>query len=116
MKKTLSMILLVAVLALSVLSLASCGVSGTYVDDLTNTTSLDFSGKNVTITTKSGSLTLTYNAQYEIKGEGEEKTITFSYAEGEAVNYLFKGEKSFSEGKVDGVKFIEIGGAKFNKK
>ena len=116
MKKTLSMILLVCVLALSVLTLASCGLSGEYVDEATSSTTLKFSGKNVTITTEVGAATLTYNAQYEITEEDDKKYITFSYEEGEEVNHLFNGKKSFSEGKVDGKAFIEIGISKFIKK
>lgn len=114
MKKTLSMVLVVAMLALSVFALASCGLSGSYVDP-TGLTTLEFSGSNVTITTESGAMTLTYNAQYEISDKDGGKVITFTYAEGEDVNYLYKGEKSYAEGSENGVDYIKIGGVKYTK-
>ena len=115
MKKTLSMILLVAVLALSVLTLASCGLSGEYVDP-TGLTTLEFSGDKVTIITSSGALSLTYNAKYEITEKDDGKVITFTYEEGEQVNSLFNGEKSFSEGTEEGTDYIKIGVIKYTKK
>ena len=76
MKKTLSMVLVVAMLALSVFALASCGLSGSYVDP-TGLTTLEFSGSTVTITTESGALSLTYNAQYEISDKDGGKVFHY---------------------------------------
>ena len=112
MKKIISMILVVATLCLSLVALTSCGISGTYTDKLTGLTTLEFSGKEVTISI--GNISST--AKYEIKSEGDEKTITFSYEDVEKEQSGFKGTLPFAEGKEDGQKYIKIGAFTYIKK
>ncbi len=131
MKRVLSSILVCVLLVGALLSLASCGntISGTYegrysVMGLAEyTVTYSFDGNNVEIksqlTSAIGSLNpATVNATYEL-GEDEEgnKTITFNYGEAEAKDGMAEGgvALSFTEGEEDGVKYIKIGGVKYNK-
>jgi hypothetical protein len=113
MKKVISAVLLVALLACSVFALASCGISGTYKNDLYT---LDFSGDEVEIQAKSGALSLNYTASYEL-GENEdgEQTITFTYAEGADKSLVFNGTMKYNEGEDNDGKYIELGAIKLYK-
>ena len=120
MKKVLSLVLAVAVLATLCLALASCGkkLSGKYSADFLGTgTTMTFDGKNVKI-----GFTVTFvgevasvDATYKIKGD----TITFEFADEDEVSnssakkviQSLEEPVSFEEG--DG--FIKINGVKYEK-
>ena len=120
MKKIVSTILVCVLLMGSLLTLASCGIIfGKYEAENLGTT-LEFSGKNVTITTETEVLgtkiSKTYEAEYTIdENEEGEKTITFIYSADAEQHPLYNGSKAFSQGEEDGVKYIKIGIIKFNK-
>ena len=120
MKKVLSLVLAVAVLATLCLTFASCGkkLSGKYSADVFGTgTTMTFDGKNVKI-----GFTVTFvgevasvDATYKIKGD----TITFEFADEDEVSnssakkviQSLEEPVSFEEG--DG--FIKINGVKYEK-
>ena len=120
MKRILSIVLAVAVLATMCLSLASCGkkLSGKYSADVFGTgTTMTFDGKNVKIgftVTLLGEVA-SVDATYKIKGD----TITFDFAdEDEVTNNAAKKviesleePVSFEEGK----DYIKINGVKYEK-
>ena len=116
MKKTVSAILVCVLLVGTMLTLASCGLSGTYEN---GTTKITFKGKTVTIvdevTILGATVSKTYEAEYEIVDGDEGKTIVFTYAEGADEHLALNGEKDFSQGEEDGVKYIKIGILKYNK-
>ena len=110
MKKIISLALVCLMLACSMLTLASCGLYGSYKN---GQTTLTFKGDTVTVVIENeimGSIvTTTYEAEYEIIEKDDSRTIKFTYAEG-ADKYLpLMGEKTFSEGEKDGKKYIQIG-------
>jgi len=81
MKKTISMLLVCVLLLGTVFALSSCGLSGTYKNDLYT---LEFSGDKVHITAKvSVGVTITseYDATYKISDGENGKVITFTYAD-----------------------------------
>ena len=116
MKKIVSAILVCVLLVGTMLTLASCGLSGTYEN---GTTKITFKGKTVTIvdevTILGATVSKTYEAEYEIVDGDEGKTIVFTYAEGADKHITLNGEKNFSQGEEDGVKYIKIAGAKYKK-
>lgn len=126
MKKTISTILVCVLLVGTLLSLASCEmfglVIGTYartaeVFGIETTTTYEFSGKEVTISTvtKMGNTSTTSNktGEYEI-GENEEgqKTITLTFTnedgEGTVTRY------TFNSGKDDNGAYIELDGTRYD--
>ncbi len=122
MKKIVSSVLVCVLLACTLLTLVSCGktVSGTYKLSITesNYEVLEFGmfGK-VTKSTTTGAFgytnTQTVEGKYEITETGEnEYSITFTWdaEDGEEINTV-----SFSSGEEDGVKYIKLGGAKYNE-
>ena len=112
MKKIISTALMFVILVGSVFALASCALlSGTYKDTISGTTTLEFSGDTVRITTALGQ----YEAKYEIKDEDGEKTISFTYEDTAKESIQFRGTQAFSEGTEDGVSYIKIGGFKYEK-
>ena len=120
MKKILSLVLAVAVLATLCMTLASCGkkLSGKYSADVFGTgTTMTFDGKNVKIgftVTLLGEIA-SVDATYQIKGD----EITFDFADEDEVSnsdakkVIESLEKpvSFEEG--DG--YIKINGVKYEK-
>ena len=117
MKNTFKKILVVALAALMILSLASCGkkLSGTYTADLLGTgTKMVFDGKNVTVSvTLLGQDLASVEGTYKIKGE--EITFDFSNEDvDEDLNEVLEalsGTLSFEDG--DG--YVKIGGTKYTK-
>ncbi len=104
MKKTLRIVALMLVLVMSVCALASCGaLSGEYKSVAGN--SYEFSGKKYTY-----NAIISVNDQagtYEIDEDAGE--IIFTPDEGDSYSL------SFSKGEEDGVKYIKIGGVKYNE-
>jgi len=114
MKKVISTLLVAVMLVGSMFILVSCGgLSGTYkAEALGTTTTLEFSGNKVSITTKAGAVTVgPVTANYEL-GEKEDgkRTITFSYDNEEEAHDVLKGTVSFSEGSDDNGSYIKIAG------
>ena len=117
MKNTFKKILVVALAALMLLSLASCGkkLSGTYTADIAGTGSkMVFNGKNVTVSaTLLGQDLASIEGTYTIKGD----EITFDFSDDEASDKLNKvlealsGTLTFEKG--DG--YVKIGGTKYTK-
>lgn len=120
MKKTVSAILVFVLVIGSLFTLASCNkLSGKYRNSSSGTT-IEFSSKKVVITQGEGSFGInvskTYEAEYTIdENEDGERTITFTYSEGESQHPLLKGTKSFSEGEEEGVKYVKIGILQYTK-
>ena len=111
MKKIISLMVVCVLLVGTMLTLASCGLSGTYE---AGTTTLEFSGKKVTITEEAevfgAKVSKTYEAEYKVEEDDDgEKTITFTYAEDDDKHLILNGEKTFSQGEEDGKKYIKIG-------
>ena len=116
MKKTISMLLVCVLLLGTVFALSSCGLSGTYKNDLYT---LEFSGDKVHITAKvSVGVTITseYDATYKISDGENGKVITFTYADDADKSVIFNGEKSYNEGSDNDGSYIEVGGIKLYKK
>lgn len=126
MKKTISTILVCVLLVGTLLSLASCEmfglVTGTYartaeVFGIETTTTYEFSGKEVTISTvtKMGNTSTTSNktGEYEI-GENEEGqktiTLTFTNEDGEGTVTTY----TFNSGKDDNGAYIELDGTRYD--
>ena len=117
MKNTFKKVLVVALAALMLFSLASCGkkLSGTYTADIFGTgTKMVFDGKNVTVSvTVLGQDVAAVEGTYKIKGE----EITFDFADEEAdddVNKVLEalsGTQTFEEGD----DYIKIGSTKYTK-
>lgn len=109
MKRILSVVLAVAVLAALCLSFASCGVSGTYESKgVLGTTSLTFKGKTVTITKG--------NIEAEGTYEINEDKITIELENDGNLGWddilkVFNGEHSFEKGK----DYVKINGVKYTK-
>ena len=118
MKRIISTLLVCVLLVGSLFTLASCNiVFGKYKN---GGTTLEFSGKNVVITSEAevlgASISKTYEAEYTIdENEEGEKTITFIYAADADQHPLLNGSKDFSQGEEDGVKYIKIGLLKYTK-
>ena len=114
MKKIISAVLVCMLLACMLFSLASCGktLSGEYQDVL-KTTTLKFSGSNVTITIDNiiGDDTV-LQGKYEITEDEENEgkyIITFTFDDEEDADN-WDAPMSFSEGEEDGKKYIKLGG------
>ncbi len=126
MKKTISTILVCVLLVGALLSLASCEmfglVAGTYartteVFGVETTTTYEFSGKEVTVSTVTTmgntSTTKTKTGDYKI-GENDEgqKTITLTFTnddgEGTVTTY------TFNSGKDDNGAYIELDGTRYD--
>lgn len=110
MKRILSIVLAVAVLATLCLTFASCGkLSGTYeVSGILSKTELTFKGDTITITKGSIEATGTY--------EIEDDKITIELESDGALGWddilkVFNGEHDFEKGK----DYIKIGGTKYTK-
>ena len=116
MKNTLRNVLVIALAALMLFSLASCGkkLSGTYTADVLGTGSkMVFKGKDVTVSvTVLGQEIASVEGTYKIK-DGE---ITFEFSNDEAdedakdVLDALSGTLTFEEGD----DYIKIGGTKYN--
>ena len=110
MKKVLSLVLMIAVLATMCLAFSSCGkLSGTYeVKGFTGTTELTFKGDTITITKGS----IEAEGTYEIK---DDKIIIELENDGKLgwddILKGFNGEHSFEKDKdsikIDGVKYTK---------
>ena len=119
MKKTISLALVCLLLVGTMLSLVSCGImlNGKYELVITesNRVAYEFSGKKVTKTTTTGAFGFTkdetVSGEYKINEVEEGKyKITFTW-EGETETETV----DFSQGELDGVKFIKLGGFTLNK-
>ncbi len=111
MKRIVSSILVCVLLVGCVLALASCGgPSGTYKDK-SGVTTLTFKGSQVTIALGDWSTV----ANFKIEGKDDDRTITFSYSEGQEKSTSFDGTFDYSEGTEDGVDYIRIGFFAFEK-
>ena len=120
MKKTISMLLVCALLIGCVFALASCAktLSGKYeLGSNVLGTSYEFNGNKVTITYKVLGFEKTAAATYEIKkNDAGEEVIVIALdtgAEDSADEYA--GEFSFIEGKEGDTSYIKIGGVQYNK-
>ena len=104
MKRTLSMILVCALLLGMMLTLVSCGnmLSGSY--ELGNVT-YEFKGNKVTKTTVEliTGKNIVEEGTYKITGDEGERKITFTYEDEEPATY------EFSSGENEGKKYIKIG-------
>ena len=110
MKRILSIVLAVAVLATMCLTFASCGkLSGTYENKgIVSTTELTFKGNTITITKGS----IEAEGTYEINDD----KITIEIANDGKLGFddllkVFNGEHDFEKGK----DYIKIGGVKYEK-
>ncbi len=124
MKKIISTVLLCVLLVSSVFTLASCNmISGTYEGEVnlvitTYKLSYEFKGDKVTITSKLGSISTEANATYKIgEKENGDKTITFTYGDGEKADGAAEGgvALSFNQGSDNDGKYIEIAGIRYYK-
>ena len=118
MKKSVRILAVVMVLLMVTLVFASCGktLKGKYASEFMGTGStLEFSGKNITITYKlAGAELASVEGTYEIKDNDEGKTvIVFTFGDDDASKY--SGEFDFSEGTEDGKSYIKIGGVQYKK-
>ena len=107
MKRTLSILLVCALLVGVMLTFSSCSniLFGEYSSDLLNTT-YEFSFNKVTKTTEVLGKYVVKEGTYKISGEEGERTITFTF-DGEEETY------DFSQGTVEDDKYIEIGVFKY---
>ncbi len=117
MKKTISALLVCALLVCSVFALASCGkkLSGAYESALGTT--YEFSGNKVTMTQEIPFLDdVVIEGTYEITEDEDGKTVIIFTVENEDdEDKDFAGKFSFSEGEEDGTKYIKIAGIKYEK-
>ena len=124
MKRIVSMILAVAMLACVALTLVSCGPSGTYEGALFD---LKFSGSKVTVIVGEGEDAKELKGAYEITEEDDKQYISFDFideeeAEGDdayvlgIIDKVLSGKLAFSE--EDGTITIGSGllASKFTKK
>lgn len=121
MKKALSTILVCVLLVGCVFSLASCVfsagpitmISGTYeLDAVVGGVSYEFGafGK-VTVTAKVLGVSTSFEGEYKVDNKADE--ITFTFEDSDASEY--SGTVDFSSGEEDGVKYIRLGGIKYNE-
>ena len=123
MKRIVSAVLVCLLLVGSAFALASCGgISGTYENAATSTT-VEFSGDTVNISWSTeflgAKVSKDTSAKYEIKENDDgDKVIVFTYEEGADQHLTLIGdtEFDFSEGTVDGAKFIKIGALTYTEK
>ena len=125
MKRTtikIAAVLLIAVMCLGIFVACGPSVSGTYsgTTDIAGlagaTVTYTFSGKKVTVESTATILgfekTETYEGTFELVEAEDGLKITFTFGEeGDS----FSGTYSFSQGEENGVKYVKIGGAKYNK-
>ena len=115
MKKVLSLVLAVAVLATLCLALASCGkkLSGTYeLDVIVGGKTYEFKGNKVTISYELFGAKKSSEGTYKIaKNDDGDLEITFTFENKEAEEY--SGTFSFEEVDKDTIK---IAGVKYEKK
>ena len=124
MKRALSVILAVAMLACIVLTLVSCGLSGTYEGKLFD---LKFKGDTVTIIVGDGENAKELKGTYEITEEDDKKYISFDFIDEDEANEdqkavlgvidsILSGKIAFSES--DGTITLGSGilASKFTKK
>ncbi len=119
MKKTLRIVALVLVLAMSVCVLASCGkkLSGEYAagGDLAGT-SYTFKGSKVTIKYTVFGFEKTIEGEYEITTNDDDKeVIIFTFGDDAEDADKYEGEFAFAEGKEGDTEYIKIGIVKYNK-
>jgi uncharacterized lipoprotein YehR (DUF1307 family) len=119
MKKTLRIVALVLVLAMSVCVLASCGkkLSGEYVagGDFAGT-SYTFKGSKVTIKYTVLGFEKTIEGEYEITTNDDDKeVIIFTFGDDAEDADKYEGEFAFAEGKEGDTEYIKIGIAKYTK-
>ena len=119
MKKIISALLACALLVGTVLTLASCSILGFVFGTYSaGTTTAEFGLGKVTVTEEvevfGTTVTKSYECKYKIQENDEgDRTIVFTY-EGDADEHLiFSGERAFSEGEEDGVKYVKIGYIKY---
>lgn len=119
MKKTLRIVALVLVLAMSVCVLASCGkkLSGEYAagGDFAGT-SYTFKGSKVTIKYTVLGFEKTIEGEYEITTNDDDKeVIIFTFGDDAEDADKYEGEFAFAEGKEGDTEYIKIGIAKYTK-
>ena len=115
MKNIVRVMAVMLVLVMAFACLASCGkkLSGEYKSDITGNVIYKFSGSKYTKTVDNivGDDTVV-EGKYSIDEENGKITFTYEDSEGEEKS----NTESFSEGEEDGVKYIKIGIVKYIKK
>lgn len=119
MKKTVSMILVCALLVCSMLTLVSCGkmLSGKYtaeVDLLIGKSSVTYEFSplgSVTVTTNTLGKETVEEGKYELNDAGDKITFTFENEDGVKESETL----DFAQGEENGVKYVKIGIAKYTK-
>ena len=111
MKRTLSILLVFVLLAGVAFTLTSCDaiLLGTYENDVLNTT-IEFKFNKFTMITEMplvGDVVKT--GTYKITGDDGDREITFTFEDGESET------SSFSNGVIDGEKYVKIGGITFTE-
>ena len=124
MKKTLSKLLVCVLLLGCIFSLAGCVtsvgpitvVTGKYkVDILLAEVTYDFGafgGVTVIVDPIAGD-SYSFDGKYKVDNSTDPHEITFTFEDSEAKEY--SGTFSFSSGKEDGVKYVEIAGVKYKQ-
>ena len=120
MKKTLSKLLVCVLLLGCIFSLAGCGpitvVTGKYkADILLAEVTYDFGafgGVTVIVDPIAGD-SYSFDGKYSVDNSTDPYEITFTFEDSEAKEY--SGTFSFSSGKEDGVKYVEIAGIKYKQ-
>ena len=116
MKKTLSALLVAALLVCSVFALASCGtkLSGTYKNSLG--TSFEFSGNKVTVTQNFLITEKSFEGTYEItENDKGNEVIIFTFETEDKDAEDLSGEFSFAKGTEGDTDYIKIAGVKYTK-
>ena len=118
MKKTVSMILVCALLVCTMLTLASCSmVTGKYkaeVDLLIGKSSVTYEFSpfgTVTVTTNTLGKETVEEGKYELNDAGDKITFTFENEEGVAESDTY----DFAQGEENGVKYVKIGLVKYEQ-
>ena len=123
MKKLLSTILVCVLLLGSVFTLAGCVfsagpitmISGKYeADAKVAGLAYEFGpfGK-VTVTAKVLGASVSFDGKYKVDNKTDPYEITFTFEDDDAKAY--SGTFSFASGEEDGVKYVKIGGLKYNE-
>lgn len=119
MKKTISAILVCALLVCSILTLVSCGksISGKYsaeVDLIIGTSSVTYEFApfgGVTVITNSLGKESVEEGKYELNDAGDKITLTFENEDGTKESETY----DFVQGEENGVKYIKLGIVKYEK-
>ncbi len=111
MKKTFVTLLALLLLCTSVISLSSCGINGSWENDIAT---LTFKGETVTMELKDADNSEPVSCSFEIIEEDDRKFIAFTWAENDGPPSplkLLDGTLSLSEGEDDKGEYIRIGRA-----